>query len=301
MLIYKHTNKINGLSYIGLTTRTMEERLQDHISAARIPLTDFHKAIEEYGIENFTSEILEHCTELNLGEREKYWIGYFDTIKNGYNMKQGSSTYKQKTQTGKNEYNINTTIIKNYIKLRFTNDSIVTELKKEHNKRKAELSYCIKQIHLVSIQKINFHITSYKNKLNDNNVEEISNKTFNSLITSFEGSNKIYYENNKTHILNYISECYRMIVEVNRIIKGLTIELSKFIKTNNINKYSLVKYVSIYNDLKSDISIYTQHCENIDEFNLYKAKYSTDGIKEQIFLEEIKLINKGRKGNTREK
>lgn len=294
MIIYKHTNKINGLSYIGLTKYTMEERLQGHIIASNIPLTTFHKAIDEFGIENFTSEILEHCTELNLGEREKYWIEYFDTINNGYNMKQGSSKYKPRTQTGKNEYNTNVSIIKDYIKLRFKNDSTVTELKKEHAKQKSHLIYNLKQIHLVSIQKINFHITLYKNELNDDNIEEISNKTFDSLINSFGTNCDIYYRNNKDKILYYISECYRMILEVNMLIKGFNTELNNFIKINNINKYSLVKYVSIYNDLKTDIVIYTEYCKNIDEFNSYKAKHSIDGIKEQLFLEEIELIDKRR-------
>lgn len=78
------------------------------------------------------------------------------------------------------------------------------------------------------------------------------------------------------------------------LIKGFNTELNNFIKINNINKYSLVKYVSIYNDLKTDIVIYTEYCKNIDELNSSKAKHSIDGIKEQLFLEEIELIDKRR-------
>ena len=42
-----------------------------------------YRAINKYGIENFSIETLEE-TE-NPEEREKYWIEYFGSFKNGYN------------------------------------------------------------------------------------------------------------------------------------------------------------------------------------------------------------------------
>ena len=92
MIIYKHTSKTSGKSYIGLTQKTLEERLNGHINNSRKGSeTNFHSAIRKYGIEDFISEVLESgikdIDELKL--REQYWIEYYDTYKNGYNMTLG--------------------------------------------------------------------------------------------------------------------------------------------------------------------------------------------------------------------
>lgn len=106
-LIYKHTNKINGKSYIGLT----------HFSSANIRWQNgkgynkhtqpcFRDAIKKYGWENFTHEILEDNiktkSEANL--REQYWIAYYhtyvkDPLCNGYNLTKGGDdhTYTAKS------------------------------------------------------------------------------------------------------------------------------------------------------------------------------------------------------------
>ena len=42
-----------------------------------------YKAMKKYGIENFSVETLEETEEPE--EREKYWIEYFGSFKNGYN------------------------------------------------------------------------------------------------------------------------------------------------------------------------------------------------------------------------
>lgn len=46
-------------------------------------------AINKYGIENFTFEIIEECSEEQLNNRERYWIAYYDTYHNGYNRTVG--------------------------------------------------------------------------------------------------------------------------------------------------------------------------------------------------------------------
>ena len=43
------------------------------------------KAIQEYGKDNFSFEIIEECSVEQLTEREKYWINYYDTFYHGYN------------------------------------------------------------------------------------------------------------------------------------------------------------------------------------------------------------------------
>lgn len=48
-----------------------------------------HKAIKKYGKENFLFEVIEQCLPTELNEREIYWISYYDTYNNGYNLTTG--------------------------------------------------------------------------------------------------------------------------------------------------------------------------------------------------------------------
>ena len=89
--IYKITNKINGKCYIGKTLQTIEKRWQEHKKEAnktRSQDRPLYRAINKYGIENFEIQIIEeiqNVLEININEREKYWIEYFQSFKKGYN------------------------------------------------------------------------------------------------------------------------------------------------------------------------------------------------------------------------
>ena len=86
--IYKITKISNGKSYIG-QSNDIERRFKEHQqkgTSSRIPLDI---AIQKYGINAFTYEILEECSIDKLNEREQYWIKYYNTIKNGYNCSAG--------------------------------------------------------------------------------------------------------------------------------------------------------------------------------------------------------------------
>ena len=85
--IYKITNLINNKIYIG-QTNDYERRVREHKNKmygnVQKPL---YKAIDEYGIENFTFEIIEnYCEDYN--EKEHYWIKYYnsDEKDRGYNI-----------------------------------------------------------------------------------------------------------------------------------------------------------------------------------------------------------------------
>jgi hypothetical protein len=41
----------------------------------------------EYGVENFTFEIVEECSRAQLNEREEYWQDYFGAKEFGYSIK----------------------------------------------------------------------------------------------------------------------------------------------------------------------------------------------------------------------
>lgn len=95
-VIYKWTNKINNKSYIGQTLFP-NKRINSHINAAKNnSQLLFHKALRKYGIDSFIYEELESVEENKLNEREMYWISYYDSYNNGYNMTLGGEGHRGK-------------------------------------------------------------------------------------------------------------------------------------------------------------------------------------------------------------
>jgi group I intron endonuclease len=96
-VIYKFTNKLNGKSYIGVTNRGFNVRLQEHILASSNPKFKFHQALKKYDIGNFDYQILVDCisTKDEANELEVYYVALFDSYKNGYNMTQGGGNRGQ--------------------------------------------------------------------------------------------------------------------------------------------------------------------------------------------------------------
>ena len=88
--IYKITNLKTQESYIGKSTN-IKTRWTNHIKTALgldgMARTKIHSAMKEYGIDNFTFEVLEECTKENYSEKEKYWINFYETNIYGYNIK----------------------------------------------------------------------------------------------------------------------------------------------------------------------------------------------------------------------
>ena len=93
MIIYKATNKINGKSYIGQTTKPLEERIRGHLKSNKNIY--FHLELKKYS-DNFEWSILENCSskdELNI--KEIYYIKYYDSFgENGYNSTSGGHYFK---------------------------------------------------------------------------------------------------------------------------------------------------------------------------------------------------------------
>lgn len=85
-VIYKATSKTTKMSYIG-QAKNFNTRKNQHLKAT--DYYDFHRAIRELGSEDFCWEILEECADEKMNEREIYWIAYYDTYYNGYNMTKG--------------------------------------------------------------------------------------------------------------------------------------------------------------------------------------------------------------------
>ena len=91
--IYKHTCNINNKSYIGKTKRDIDTRFNEHIRRSLredTRLSHFEYALRKYGEDNFTSELLQDNIKDEIAnDREIYWIEYYDTFNNGYNMTKG--------------------------------------------------------------------------------------------------------------------------------------------------------------------------------------------------------------------
>lgn len=93
--IYVYRNKINNKCYVGQTVLP-ERRYKEHINAAKSgSTTHFHRALHKYGIENFDYFIIwdqympvQYAKE-NLNYWEEYYIKFFDSYNNGYNMTEG--------------------------------------------------------------------------------------------------------------------------------------------------------------------------------------------------------------------
>lgn len=89
-LIYKHTNKINGKIYIGITKNNIETRYK---YGEGYKSQVFGKAIEKYGWENFEHEVLKDNLTLEEAKSgEVYYISFYkDKIgwDNLYNQTEG--------------------------------------------------------------------------------------------------------------------------------------------------------------------------------------------------------------------
>ena len=106
MWIYKITNIQNNKVYIGQTIRPIKDRFNRHINDALNNIIDTHfaRAIRKYGKENFQIETIDMAQNQNeLNEKERYWIQYYNSVKEGYNetdaiSKCGGNTYQSKTE-----------------------------------------------------------------------------------------------------------------------------------------------------------------------------------------------------------
>jgi hypothetical protein len=89
MLVYLVRNTVNGMDYVGQTTKTPETRWRGHVAAARTGRSDMRllPAIREYGPDSFTIEVLQECDDQpSLNRAERAWIERLETLApTGYN------------------------------------------------------------------------------------------------------------------------------------------------------------------------------------------------------------------------
>lgn len=95
-IVYKVTNQETEEAYIGITTRSMEERKADHIQKANKGIGGrFQEAIATNGADAFRWEQIDTAASTNeLAEKEKKYILQYDSKENGYNSDSGGGFSK---------------------------------------------------------------------------------------------------------------------------------------------------------------------------------------------------------------
>ena len=90
--IYKITNQINGKVYIGQTWVGIKKRFRVHKQPSYRGCLKLHSAFEKHGRDNFTIELITLTgTQETADHLEKYFISKYDSISNGYNIREGGS------------------------------------------------------------------------------------------------------------------------------------------------------------------------------------------------------------------
>lgn len=93
MIVYRCTCIESGKSYVGVTTKTLKERMSRHMRESVINKSKsiFHKAIKRYGREQFVWEVLDNVMFVDsMFALERYYIEKLNTLSpNGYNLSPG--------------------------------------------------------------------------------------------------------------------------------------------------------------------------------------------------------------------
>ena len=74
------------MSYVGQSI-DIQRRWAEHRRKMNIKNTLLYQAMREFGIDNFSFEVIEECELVDLNDKEKYYIDKYNTMNpNGYNM-----------------------------------------------------------------------------------------------------------------------------------------------------------------------------------------------------------------------
>ena len=85
-VVYLIENICNAKVYVGITTRGVSKRFEEHCVAE----TYIGKAIRKYGRDNFRISIIDQADDhFELCEKEKAWIKTYKAFGDGYNLTHG--------------------------------------------------------------------------------------------------------------------------------------------------------------------------------------------------------------------
>lgn len=89
--IYCIENKINGKKYIGQSIDVEKRWIahKAHLRTGNHVNSYLQRSWDKYGECVFDFYIVEFCVSEKLNEREKYWIDFYDSFNNGFNLTLG--------------------------------------------------------------------------------------------------------------------------------------------------------------------------------------------------------------------
>ena len=90
--IYLISNDVNNKLYVGQTIQTLNKRFNGHCCYSKSDRSVnmyIKRAIHKYGKDKFHITLIEECPINLLNDREKYWIAFYDSYNNGYNLTKG--------------------------------------------------------------------------------------------------------------------------------------------------------------------------------------------------------------------
>ena len=90
--IYLISNDINNKLYVGQTIQTLSKRFNGHCCYSKSDRSAnmyIKRAIHKYGRDKFHITLIEECPISLINDREKYWISFYDSYNNGYNLTKG--------------------------------------------------------------------------------------------------------------------------------------------------------------------------------------------------------------------
>lgn len=156
--IYMYENKINHKKYIGQSTN-IERRKREHFCWPS-PYSRFDMELRAIGEKEFIFTILEECSVDQLDNREKYWIEFYNTIQEGYNLTPGGQSYRGAENPA----------------AKLTEDEVkqIIILLEEHRLSNGEISdkfrVCRNTIDLINRCKTWCHLHNYKNNIRNENI-----------------------------------------------------------------------------------------------------------------------------------
>ena len=90
--IYLITNDVNSKVYVGQTIQTLNKRFNGHCCYSKSDRSSnmyIKWAFHKYGRDKFHITLLEECPIDLLNERERYWISFYNSYNEGYNLTKG--------------------------------------------------------------------------------------------------------------------------------------------------------------------------------------------------------------------
>lgn len=130
--IYKITNLINNKVYIGQAEDIHKRYNQHHKYEYKYRKYKLYQAFIKYGLDNFKIEVVELCKPEEMNEKEIYWIQYYDSFKNGYNMTLGGQNLTPNLHSSETEKKRRATREKNdslkgenHPRAKLTNDEVI--------------------------------------------------------------------------------------------------------------------------------------------------------------------------------